>query len=127
MNLTFRNGARPLPLVGDGVRLLVQQSLELAAPISGTILLEEPEVHMHPAAIRQVAKAILAAVSRGIQVVITTHSLELIDSLLAESKPEKLDDIAIYRLNLSDGTLKSSRLSGSEASFSRNQIQEDLR
>ncbi len=125
--LQYKSGALPLALAGDGVRLLLRLSLELAAPVGGVVLLEEPEVHMHPGAIRQVAKAILAAVARGIQVIMTTHSLELIDSLLAETSAEDLYKLSFYRLQLNDGILKSSRLSGADAALARSQIEDDLR
>jgi energy-coupling factor transporter ATP-binding protein EcfA2 len=125
--LDYKNGSKPLATAGDGVRLLLRQSLELAAPAGGVILLEEPEVHLHPGAIRQSARAMLAAVARGIQVIITTHSLELIDSLLSESKTEDLDKLSFYRLQLKDGVLKSYRHSGTEASRARTQIEDDLR
>jgi AAA15 family ATPase/GTPase len=69
----------------------------------------------------------LAAVARGIQVFVTTHSLELIDSLLSEAKAEDLDKISIYRLQLQDGILKSYRHGGTEASRARTQIEDDLR
>ena len=48
-------------------------------------MLEEPEVHEHPAAMRQSARAILAAIRRDIQIILSTHSVELIDALLAEA------------------------------------------
>jgi AAA domain, putative AbiEii toxin, Type IV TA system len=123
----YKNGAQPLSLTGDGVRVLLQQSLELAAPAGGAVLLEEPEVHLHPGAIRQSARAMLAAMSRGIQVILTTHSLELIDSLLSEAKTEELDKLSFYRLQLQSGILKSYRHTGTEASRARTQIEDDLR
>ena len=83
--LNYKNaGSMPVATVGDGIRLLLRQSLELAAPTGGVVLLEEPEVHMHPGAVRQSARAMLSALAYRIQVFVTTHSLELIDSLLAE-------------------------------------------
>jgi hypothetical protein len=126
--LSYKSGgSMPLATVGDWVRLLLRQSLELAAPSGGVVLLEEPEVHMHPGAIRQSVRAMLAAMARGIQVIVTTHSLELIDSLLAEAKTQDLDKLSFYRLQLHDGKLKSYRLSGTEASRARTQIEDDLR
>jgi hypothetical protein len=125
--VVYKNGAQPLALTGDGVRVLLQQSLELAAPTGGVVLLEEPEVHLHPGAIRQSARAMLAAMARGIQVILTTHSLELIDSLLSEAKTEDLDKLSFYRLQLQDGILKSYRHTGTEASRARTQIEDDLR
>lgn len=125
--VVYKNGAQPLALTGDGVRVLLQQSLELAAPAGGVMLLEEPEVHLHPGAIRQSARAMLAAVARGIQVILTTHSLELIDSLLSEAKVEELSKLSFYRLQLQEGILKSFRHTGTEASRARTLIEDDLR
>jgi predicted ATP-dependent endonuclease of OLD family len=125
--LVFKDGAQPLSLAGDGVRLLLETALELAAPVGGTVLLEEPEAHLHPGAIRQSAKAVLAATKRGIQVILTTHSIELIDALLAELSDELLETISFFRLQLHAGVLTSYRLSGMQASFARSQIQDDLR
>jgi predicted ATPase len=90
-------------------------------------LLEEPEVHQHPGAIRQSARAILAAVRRQIQVMLTTHSLELIDALLAESSAEDLAQLSLYRVQLQNGVLTSSRLAGPDIAFSRSEIEDDLR
>ena len=122
-----KDGAVPASLSGDGVESLVRLSLELAASGDGVALLEEPEVHQHPAAMSQSAKAIVAAVRRGIQVVLTTHSLELIDSLLGASTPEDVEKLSVYRLLLQRGALKSSRLPGPEVAFARGQIEDDLR
>lgn len=122
-----KDGAVPASLSGDGIQSLVRLSLELAASGGGVALLEEPEVHQHPAAMQQTARVILAAVRRNIQVVLTTHSLELIDALLAESTAEDLEKLSLYSLVLKSGVLKSSRLPGPEVQFSRSQIEEDLR
>ena len=76
---------------------------------------------------RQSVRAILAAVRRDVQVILTTHSLELIDLLLAESSAEDLERLALYRLQLEDGVLRSYRLPGSEVAFARTEIGNDLR
>ena len=125
--LVHKNGALPIGSAGDGVRLLLHQSLELAAPTGGVVLLEEPELHLHPAGIRQSARAMLAAMKREIQVIVTTHSLDLIDALLAQISPEDLDKLSVYRLRLNDGILQADRLSGKEAAFGRTEIEDDLR
>jgi len=110
--LDYGDHAVPVALCGDGVYSLVLLSLELATYPDGTVLLEEPEVHQHPGAIRQTIRAILAAVRRDIQVVLTTHSLELIDLLLMESSAEDLERLSVYRLELNDGVLSSFRMCG---------------
>jgi hypothetical protein len=127
LHLVFADYSVPATLAGDGIQSLLRLSLELAASSGGVALLEEPEVHQHPAAIRQSARAILAAVRRQIQVVLTTHSLELIDALLAASTDRDLDCLSLYRLQLHNGVLNSSRLPGPDIAFSRAEIEDDLR
>lgn len=122
-----KDGAVPASLSGDGIQSLVRFSLELAASGGGVALLEEPEVHQHPAAIRQTARVIWAAIRRNIQVVLTTHSLEMIDSLLAASTAEDLEKLSLYSIVLQNGVLKYSRLTGPQVQFARSQIEDDLR
>jgi hypothetical protein len=127
VHLVFHDHSVPVALAGDGVCSLVRIALELASRRHGVVLLEEPEVHQHPGAIRQTVRAILAAVRREIQVVLSTHSLELIDYILAESGAEDLDRLSLYRLQLHDGMLATYRMPGSEVALARSQIEEDLR
>jgi energy-coupling factor transporter ATP-binding protein EcfA2 len=127
LHLVFDEYSVPANLAGDGIQSLLRLTLELGASSGGAALLEEPEVHQHPGAIRQSARAILAAVRRDIQVILTTHSLELIDSLIAESSSEDLKRLSLYRLVLENGVLKSSRLPGPDVAFARGQIEDDLR
>ncbi len=127
LHLVFADYSVPASLAGDGIQSLLRLSLALAASAGGASLLEEPEVHQHPGAIRQSARAILAAVRRKIQVILTTHSLELIDALLAVSSDQDLNQLSLYRLQLQDGALKSSRLAGPDIAFSRETIKDDLR
>ena len=127
LHLVFDEYSVPVVLAGDGVQMLLRLALELASRGEGVVLMEEPEVHQHPGSIRQSALAILAAVRRDIQVVLTTHSLELIDALLDGAPEKELERIAVYRVQLEDGVLNSHRLSGTEAAFARTQIEDDLR
>lgn len=127
VHIVYDDHSVPAALAGDGIYSLVLICLELATRSDGTALLEEPEVHQHPGAIRQTMRAILAAVRRDIQVVLTTHSLELIDCLLAESSDEDIEKLSLYRLELADGRLISRRVPGSEVVFSRCEVEKDLR
>ncbi|HLK55449.1 MAG TPA: AAA family ATPase [Chthonomonadaceae bacterium] len=128
VHLQFSDHAVPVAVTGDGLQTLLRLSLELLAFPGGVVLFEEPEVHQHPRAIYQSGRAIFAAVRRGIQVIIATHSIDLIDSLLAEVKSdEELARISVFRLALQEGCLRSSRLTGSEAISLRTTIEEDLR
>ena len=114
VHVVFEDHSVPVAFAGDGI-------------YSGVVLLEEPEVHQHPAAIRYSVRAILAAIRRGIQIIITTHSLELIDSLLTEASKDDLEKLSVFRLSLDQGMLKSRRISGTEATFLRTEIEDDLR
>lgn len=126
--LVFEGHSVPVELAGDGVLSLLRLSLELASRRGGVVLLEEPEVHQHPGAIQQSARAILAAIRREIQVILTTHSLELIDSLLAEARDDaELDRLSVYRVHLQGGHLQSSRIAGLDVAFARAEIGDDLR
>ena len=123
----YADRAVPAALAGDGIHALVRVALELASRPEGVVLLEEPEVHQHPGAIRQSVRAILAAVRRDVQVILTTHSLELIDALVAESSPDDLQRLSLYQLELDNGKLISVRKPGSEVAFARQEIEKDLR
>jgi hypothetical protein len=125
--LVFPNGAIPVALAGDGIHALVRTALELASLSDGVALIEEPEMHQHPGAMRQTARAIWAAVRRNVQVVLTTHSLEFIDLLLAEAKEGDIDRLSLFRLNLEKGRLLAVQTSGQDVAFCREDIEQDLR
>ena len=126
--VSYANHSVPLAVTGDGIYALAQFGLELALRPGGIALIEEPEIHLHPAAIRQTAKMIWSAVRRGVQVILTTHSIELIDGLLEFANgEEELNKLSVFRTLLDDGQLKVSRISGENVEFARNQIGDDLR
>ena len=58
---------------------------------------------------------------------ITTHSLELIDCLLAEASKDDMGNLSVYRLSLDQGELRNLRIPGSEVAFLRTEIEDDLR
>lgn len=122
-----RNGSSvPLGLSGDGIQAFTQLALEIAIAPKGLVLIEEPEVYQHPKAIRQSARVLLANVRRGVQLVLTTHSLELIDALLAEAGDD-LGQMALFNLALEKGELRSGQRAGEEMQFARETLENDLR
>ena len=128
VGLVYDDGAVPLSMAGDGVRAVARLALELAALPNGLALLEEPEVHQHPGALKLSASTIVASVKRGLQVVVATHSLELIDELLlAAKKSEMLDKLTVQNLRLTGGVLSSTRFEGPESDRIRNVIGTELR
>jgi energy-coupling factor transporter ATP-binding protein EcfA2 len=120
--------AVPLSVSGDGIRGLARLCLELAAHAGGVVLLEEPEVHQHPRSLKMSAKAIIAAVKRGIQVVLATHSLELIDFLVEAAESEgQLGELSVQRLLLNDGVLDAKRFPGDQTKRIRGELELELR
>ena len=60
--------------------------------VGDTLIIEEPEAHLHPAAQTQVAKMLARLVRAGVRVLITTHSdwlLKQIGILIREGELEK--------------------------------------
>lgn len=127
LHVVFDDYSVPAALVGDGIHALLRLVLELAARRRGLVLAEEPELHQHPRAIGQSARAIVAAARAGIQVVLSTHSLEFIDYVLTVGDEKDLERLSVFRLKLDNGGLISSRLAGKDVAFARNQIEDDLR
>lgn len=127
--LAVTSGGRsvPLGLSGDGIQAITQLALEIAVAPEGLVLVEEPEVYQHPKALGHTARVLLANVRRGVQTVITTHSLELIDALLSEAGSEDLAAISLFNLGLEDGFLKSGVRVGKEIQFSRVTLEADVR
>jgi predicted ATPase len=82
---------------------------------------------MHPGALRLAAQVFGAAVKRGVQVVLSTHSLELIDALVDAASNDDLARLSLHRVQLADGELLTSRLAGDDVSLARFEIASDLR
>jgi len=126
--LNYSDHSVPVTLAGDGIQSLLRVALDIAIRPGSIVLLEEPDLFQHPGAICHTARAIWEAVRNNTQVIITTHSLDLIDALLSEAKTEEeISVVSVYRLLLQDGTLRSSRMAGDDILFSRVEIGNDLR
>ncbi len=126
--LDYGDHILPEAVAGDGVRALLRACYELAAAPGGVVLIEEPEVHLHPGAMRLVARAMRAAAVRGVQVIISTHSIEIVDYLIAEAEnAEALKRLSVHRVRLENGMMTHRLIPGTEAAFLRGEIEEDLR
>ncbi len=84
-------------------------------------------LHLHPAAVQLSAQAIVTACQRGVQMILSTHSLELLDALIAAHDGGSLDEMTVCRTRLERGELVTHSVSGSDLDLARNQIESDLR
>jgi hypothetical protein len=116
--LTLPSSAVPASLGGDGTQALLRMIFELAGRTAGTVLLEDAELHQHPRALSACARAIVGAARRKLQVILATHSLELVDLLLSELSDDELADdemMSICRLQLRNGKLATTFISARDA------------
>jgi len=104
LQTTEQRGARiPGLLVNDGfgVNQVVYMLAKIHRQNTETVLIEEPEIHLHPTVIRKFARVLvyLATVEKK-QLVFTTHSEQFLLSLLACVKEKILlpDQIRCYHV-----------------------------
>jgi ABC-type cobalamin/Fe3+-siderophores transport system ATPase subunit len=84
---------------GFGINQLVYLLAKALHPGSRTVCIEEPEIHLHPSAVRNLLKALASiAKEKDKRFVLTTHSEAVVFALLALVKGGQLDpgDIACY-------------------------------
>jgi hypothetical protein len=74
------------------------------------------------------ARVIVAAVKRGIQVVLATHSLEFIDNLIEFAEGEQLlEALSVQRLLLANGQLDTKQFPGDQVRRIRSELELELR
>lgn len=87
-------------LEGFGTNSLIMLLLQVVTASSGaTVMIEEPEIHLHPKAQAELAEVLAeAALEEDKQVIMTTHSEHITGRLLTLVAEGKLtpDDVAIY-------------------------------
>jgi len=92
--------------VGFGVsQVLPVVTLLQYVPRGSTVILEQPEIHLHPLAQANLADVIInAAVHRGVQVIVESHSEHLLLRLQRRIAEEKIGsaDVALYFCDVTD-------------------------
>ena len=88
-----------LPDVGVGTSQLLPILIQgLIAPARATLLLEQPEIHLHPKAQADLADFFIEVTKRDVGVIVETHSEHLINRLQRRIAEESLDpdSVALY-------------------------------
>jgi energy-coupling factor transporter ATP-binding protein EcfA2 len=124
------DGQPPVPvyLTGDGSKRLVElASAILGVDPDGVVLLEEPECFQHPRYLRELASLLIESAKAKRQIILSTHSIELVDLLLEAAEAEGLEYPFVHRLRLVDGKLSGVVLNREQAMVTRKDLLEDLR
>lgn len=125
-------GRWPLAVAGDGFKRAFELAARLVVEDAATVLVEEPENHLHVGAMANIARLFWQATAPapggfGRQVIVTSHSLDFIDALFLEASDEELRRSAVVRMALRDGVLTSVAVPGPRVSELRGELGEDLR
>lgn len=91
--------------VGTGVNFLMQTIIAcLASSIGGCVIIENPEIHLHPAAQASVLDFFVAVANAGVQVFIESHSDHLFNGIRRSLKNMAVsrDQVAVYYFTKND-------------------------
>ena len=127
LTLKYSDYVVPVELAGDGVVSLIRFCMKLTAYPARTLLIEEPELHLHYRAIQMAARALWGAVRQGKQIILTTHSLDLIDSLVTEAAEDALPKLTVFQMRCDGGDLRVNPVAGPDVKFQRMQLEAELR
>ena len=114
------NNPIPLRSASDGTLRLVAYNILLNAPeLPPLIAIEEPEQNLHPGALTDIAY-VLEQIAERSQVIITTHSSQLLDAFNPETLSDSLGVLLLHNhfgigteaLNLEDCSDKGKALQG---------------
>jgi predicted ATPase len=126
---TFFESRPPVPayLAGDGFKRFLELAAAAVGTPKGVVLLEEPESFQHPRYIQELATLLHLAARAGTQILVSTHSIELIDLLLHAPEAEGQTYPAVHRMRIFDGKLRATTIDREHAVIARDELLEDLR
>jgi predicted ATPase len=126
--LVFIKGlARPVPLelMGDGFRAKLAILAGIATAKGGAILMEEPEIRLHPGFMSSISRQIRETASnKETQYIISTHSAEMLDFLLHDCA-KLITLVRMYRSE--EAEIDYEVLKGEEALTEIDKLKADLR
>ena len=115
----------PLSLLGDGVKFSLFYLYTLSLK-NFVILMEEPENHLHPGLMNEVAKLIAEGAETN-QIFITTHSLEFLRKVLRKLKEKDINTSVFSFKSIKNGVLEFDYYDLNEAYTAMDKIGVDLR
>lgn len=111
-----RLGLAPLSVFGDAMRRSVLLASTLSSlPQGGLLLIDEAEAGIHVEAQQRFFSWLIGtARQRGVQVFMTTHSLEALDALLLgqANTPDEEGHLVAYHLEREESVIRSKRFTG---------------
>jgi predicted ATPase len=120
---------RPVPAyaAGDGFKRFLFLAAAAMHAEEGLALVEEPESFQHPRYLEELATLLLLAAKDGTQIILSTHSIELIDLLLHAPEAEGLTYPTVHRMRLHEGKLRAVAIDHEHALTGRDELLQDLR
>lgn len=116
-------GNMPLATYGDGIKKVLVLANAIAAAAGGILLIDEIETAIHKKYYDDIFRFVIKACKAfGVQVFITTHSIEAIDGILATSDydtQDEEDDIKVVTLKRENDSTFSRVLPGREVFTNR--------
>ena len=117
----------PIYLLGDGFKRLIFMACQVASQAAGGhVLMEEPEAFQHPRYLEEFAALVWRGIDLGVQIVLTTHSDDLLRTLLLDQKADLLKAV-VLRTGIVDQVLRAVPIEGSRAAERLDGMGEDLR
>jgi predicted ATPase len=117
---SLRSAPVKLTDVGFGVSQLLPVLVQcFYAPAHSTVLMEQPEIHLHPSVQANLGDLLLAATTaredgapRGLQLIVESHSEHLLRRILRRVAEEQIDesDVALYFCQAGEGGSTIERL-----------------
>ena len=125
--VTYDNGkARDLSSFGDGMRRVFEVGLLFAGAKDGVLLIDEFENAIHVGLLNKFTRMVHElAIKCNVQVFLTTHSKEMVDSSMIDEY--RLDDIVGYALRRIENRVEIERFDGKKISELRKIVDFDLR
>lgn len=116
----------PLAYAGDGFRRLLEIAATLAEAKGGIAAIDEPEAFAHPGLFRPLAGLFRHASDEGTQLLIATHSIELVRDAL-DAMEDIVDRCAVIGLRNDAGTITATTSRGRDAYRRVVELGDDLR